>query len=118
MKKILSALIASLICTLLALPALAAGPGNGIKVQPARATWNTGYFQEVLVRKGLQELGYSVVIYPGAIGRFIGKQVATFLRRLRAEGSTLSQLDQMLDFQSQNQIVDLDGFLERAERYR
>ena len=21
-------------------------PGKGIKVQPARATWNTGYFQE------------------------------------------------------------------------
>ncbi|NIQ95139.1 MAG: proline/glycine betaine ABC transporter substrate-binding protein ProX, partial [Desulfuromonadales bacterium] len=35
-------------------------PGEGVTVQPARATWNTGYFQEVLVRKGLEELGYSV----------------------------------------------------------
>ncbi|PLX98765.1 MAG: proline/glycine betaine ABC transporter substrate-binding protein ProX [Desulfuromonas sp.] len=35
-------------------------PGVGVTVQPARATWNTGYFQEVLVRKALQELGYSV----------------------------------------------------------
>ena len=72
----------------------------------------------VLPASRLQELGYSVVIYPGAIGRFIGKQVGAFLRRLRAEGSTLSQLDQMLDFQAQNEIVDLDGFLERADRYR
>ena len=35
-------------------------PGKGVKVQPARATWNTGYFQEALVRAGLKELGYDV----------------------------------------------------------
>lgn len=35
-------------------------PGKGVKVKPARATWNTGYFQEALVRTGLQELGYQV----------------------------------------------------------
>jgi len=35
-------------------------PGNGVKGQPARATWNTGYFQEALVRPGLKELGYQV----------------------------------------------------------
>lgn len=29
-------------------------------VQPARATWNTGYFQEALVSRGLSELGYEV----------------------------------------------------------
>lgn len=43
-------------------PAFAAHhqPGKGVKVQPARATWNTGYFQEALVRAGLEELGYKV----------------------------------------------------------
>ena len=35
-------------------------PGKGIKVQPARATWNTGFFQEALVRRGLESLGYEV----------------------------------------------------------
>ena len=35
-------------------------PGKGTKVQPARATWNTGFFQEALVRRGLKELGYNV----------------------------------------------------------
>lgn len=35
-------------------------PGKGVTVQPARATWNTGFFQEALVRKGLEELGYTV----------------------------------------------------------
>ena len=35
-------------------------PGEGVTVHPARATWNTGFFQEALVRKGLKELGYNV----------------------------------------------------------
>lgn len=35
-------------------------PGKGIKVQPARATWSTGFFNEALVRRGLTELGYDV----------------------------------------------------------
>ena len=35
-------------------------PGKGVKVRPARATWNTGYFQAALVEKGLKELGYEL----------------------------------------------------------
>ncbi|WDP84005.1 MAG: glycine betaine/L-proline ABC transporter substrate-binding protein ProX [Desulfobacter sp.] len=35
-------------------------PGKGITVKPARATWNTGFFQESLVRKGLEAMGYKV----------------------------------------------------------
>jgi len=35
-------------------------PGKGVEVNPARATWNTGFFQEALVRRGLEELGYEV----------------------------------------------------------
>ena len=37
-----------------------AKPGEGVTVRPARATWNTGFFQEALVHKGLAELGYKV----------------------------------------------------------
>ena len=44
------------------LPALASKdkPGEGITVRPARATWTTGYFQEAIVHKGLEALGYTV----------------------------------------------------------
>jgi len=35
-------------------------PGEGVKVRPARATWNTGYFQAALINRGLTELGYKV----------------------------------------------------------
>ncbi|PLX85451.1 MAG: proline/glycine betaine ABC transporter substrate-binding protein ProX [Desulfuromonas sp.] len=46
----------------LAAPALAADPtpGKGVTVKPARATWNTGYFQEALARRALEELGYKL----------------------------------------------------------
>jgi len=55
-------LLLTLLIVMLALPAAASSdkPGKGVKVQPARATWNTGYFQEALVREGLNELGYKV----------------------------------------------------------
>lgn len=58
MKRILLVLLV----LSLAVPAFANydKPGKGVKVQPARATWNTGYFQEALVREGLKELGYNV----------------------------------------------------------
>ncbi len=35
-------------------------PGKGVTVTPARATWNSGFFQEALVHRGLEELGYTV----------------------------------------------------------
>jgi glycine betaine/proline transport system substrate-binding protein len=41
-------------------PAPAAMPGEGVEVQPARATWNTGYFQEAVYSLALEELGYEV----------------------------------------------------------
>jgi len=33
---------------------------KAVTIRPARATWNTGFFQEALVRKGLEALGYQV----------------------------------------------------------
>ena len=59
-----------------------------------------------------------VTIHPGAVGRFISRQLTDFLARFRAEGSTLSQLDRMSDFETQNAIVGLPEMLEMANRYR
>lgn len=58
MKRLLIAVL----LLALAIPAYASyeKPGKGVKVHPGRATWNTGYFQEALVREGLNELGYKV----------------------------------------------------------
>ena len=62
MKRFILSLTCFVLVAILTVPAIAEStqPGKGITVQPARATWNTGYFQEVLVHKGLAELGYNV----------------------------------------------------------
>lgn len=35
-------------------------PGKGVTVKPARATWNTGYFQAQIYIRALKDLGYTV----------------------------------------------------------
>lgn len=67
MRQMLKKLVILTVLSTLALipaPILAkdqkAMPGKGVKVQPARATWPTGFFQEALVRRGLKTLGYKV----------------------------------------------------------
>lgn len=55
--------ISVLMSLLIAVPYATAAsdmPGKGTKVQPGRATWNTGFFQEALVRRALETLGYNV----------------------------------------------------------
>ncbi|MBW1897457.1 MAG: glycine betaine/L-proline ABC transporter substrate-binding protein ProX [Deltaproteobacteria bacterium] len=63
MKPIKRALLTAFVFIALAaapVPAVEKLPGKGVAVKPARATWNTGFFQEALVRKGLASLGYTV----------------------------------------------------------
>ncbi|HSS66742.1 MAG TPA: glycine betaine ABC transporter substrate-binding protein, partial [Gammaproteobacteria bacterium] len=38
----------------------AAQPGEGVTVKPARATWDTGWFQTEIYIKALEALGYDV----------------------------------------------------------
>src|SRR5690606_33902574 len=40
--------------------AVAEQPGAGVTVTPARATWDTGWFQTEIYIKALEELGYKV----------------------------------------------------------
>ena len=61
MERVIRLLVLTAVCLSLAvIPASAdeMKPGKGVTVKPARATWNTGFFQEALVRRALEELGY------------------------------------------------------------
>ena len=60
--KLLKLTLAALCAVLIASTAFAMDmkPGKGVTLNPARATWNTGFFQEALARRGLEELGYTV----------------------------------------------------------
>ena len=62
MKTTMKTLFLILVCvSLLGTPAMAKDkPGEGVTLKPGRATWNTGFFQEALVSRGLKELGYDV----------------------------------------------------------
>ena len=62
MRFVKTALLFMLTFSMLAAaPAMAKDkPGEGVTVKPARATWNTGFFQEALVSRALTELGYEV----------------------------------------------------------
>jgi glycine betaine/proline transport system substrate-binding protein len=41
-------------------PAYEKLPGKGKTINPGRATWTTGFFQEALIRRAFEELGYKV----------------------------------------------------------
>ena len=60
--KLMKLTLAALFAVVIASSAMAMDmkPGKDVTVRPARATWNTGFFQEALVNKGLTELGYTV----------------------------------------------------------
>ena len=60
--KLLKLALASICLIVLASTAMAMDmtPGKGVTIKPARATWNTGFFQEALIRKGMEEMGYKV----------------------------------------------------------
>ena len=62
MRKSLKVLVVSLLAlTLMAGVALAADmPGKGKTVQPARATWTTGFFLAAAYSRALEDLGYDV----------------------------------------------------------
>lgn len=63
MKRLIIFIACILLVPLAVIPPLSADeslPGKGITVRPARATWNTGFFQEALVRRALETLGYKV----------------------------------------------------------
>jgi len=60
----LKTLLAAALAAAVAVPILGANaasmPGKGVTVKPARATWDTGWFQTEVYIKALQALGYEV----------------------------------------------------------
>jgi glycine betaine/proline transport system substrate-binding protein len=61
-QSILPVALVALMMLLCASPGAAdeARPGEGVTVQPARATWTTGFFLEALYSRALEHLGYTV----------------------------------------------------------
>jgi methylisocitrate lyase len=65
----------------------------------------------------LQEMGFSVVIFPGGLARFLTKQATEFLTTLKEEGTTKSNLERMYTFQEQNGLLGLEKFEALSKKY-
>jgi 2-methylisocitrate lyase-like PEP mutase family enzyme len=65
----------------------------------------------------LSDLGFRLVITPGALVRAFAFMGREFLRQLRENGSTVMARERMLDFAQINALLGLPGLLEEGHSY-
>jgi len=67
--------------------------------------------------KRLEEIGFSLVIFPGALVRAFTFMAKQFFSSLHANGSTDPFRSQMLDFQQLNEYLETNAILELGKKY-
>ncbi len=65
----------------------------------------------------LEALGFSLVIFPGALVRAFAHMARAFLSNLGAQGTTAAWQDRMLDFKGLNELIGTPALLELGQRY-
>lgn len=65
----------------------------------------------------LAEMGFKIVIYPGAMVRVLAHAARGYLGTLKADGSTEAFRDRMLDFNELQEIVGTEDMLAAGRRY-
>lgn len=65
----------------------------------------------------LAALGFSLVIFPGAMVRAFAHMASGFLANLAAHGTTAAWRDRMLDFKGLNELIGTPALLELGQRY-
>lgn len=65
----------------------------------------------------LGNLGFKLVIFPGAMVRVLSRAGAEYLAALRRDGTTAGILDRMFDFNQVNYLIGTDELIETAEKY-
>lgn len=84
---------------------------------PAMANMVEGGQTPILSRDALGELGFRLVISPGALVRALIPAAESFLKALKAEGSTASYRDRMTDLAGVNDRIGLEAMLALGDRY-
>ena len=64
------------------------------------------------------QLGFRLVIYPGAMVRMLSRAGQDYLQALRRDGSTLNIVERMNDFDAINEVIGTDAMLALGERYK
>lgn len=65
----------------------------------------------------LEKLGFSIVIFPGALVRVIAHAADQYFRFLKSNGSTIDYQNNMFDFNELNALLGTDKMLELGEKY-
>ncbi len=66
----------------------------------------------------LEKLGFSIVIFPGALVRVLAHAADQYFASLREHGSTIQYLDNMFDFDELNDLLGTEKMLEMGEKYK
>jgi len=67
--------------------------------------------------EALEALGFSLVIFPGALVRAVTHMASQFFATLRREGTTDAFRDRMLDFTQLNEYLGTQSMLELGQKY-
>ena len=65
----------------------------------------------------LERLGFSIVIFPGALVRVIAHAADQYFRFLKSNGSTIDYQNNMFDFNELNVLLGTDNMLELGKKY-
>ena len=65
----------------------------------------------------LQDLGFSLVIFPGGVVRALAKTAGEYYRGLISTGSNEGFKDRMFDFSGLNDIIGTNAMLEKGNSY-
>jgi 2-methylisocitrate lyase-like PEP mutase family enzyme len=84
---------------------------------PLLANMVEGGRTPLLSKVQLEELGFRIVITPGALVRATAYMAQDFLRTLKATGATAAMRDKMLDFAQINAILGLADVLDQGATY-
>ena len=88
--------------------------GDGM---PLMANMVEGGMTPMTNTKTLQEMGYSLVIFPGGVVRAMAHAAAAFYATLMADGSSDAFRNQMFDFQGLNAAIGTPEMLALGKRY-
>jgi 2-methylisocitrate lyase-like PEP mutase family enzyme len=87
------------------------------KATPLMANMVEGGKTPILPANELQDIGFAIVIFPGAIVRVLAKAAEEFYGSLKSNGTTSAFRSRMFDFEALNDVIGTTQMLARGKRY-
>lgn len=84
---------------------------------PTVAIQGEGAKTPMTTAKELEDIGFSVVVYPGSALYAAAWAVKNVMKELITKGTTKGYMDRMFDFNGFNQLMNVDKFIEKESFY-